>query len=86
MTLKLVLDRYEENLGVCLDDDNKRYYISKEIIGDMKVNDIFNIEFDGENFSSPVLLVEETEKKKEEISQRMKKLFNMTRHRRPPKL
>ena len=86
MTLKLVLDRYEENLGVCLDDDNKRYYISKEILGDMKVNDIFNIEFDGENFSSPVLLVEETEKKKEEISQRMKKLFNMTRHRRPPKL
>ena len=86
MTLKLVLDRYEENLGVCLDNDNKRYYISKEILGDMKVNDIFNIEFDGENFSSPVLLVEETEKKKEEISQRMKKLFNMTRHRRPPKL
>ena len=86
MTLKLVLDRYEENIGVCLDDDNKRYYISKEILGDMKVNDIFNIEFDGENFSSPVLLVEETEKKKEEISQRMKKLFNMTRHRRPPKL
>ena len=86
MTLKLVLDRYEENLGVCLDGDNKRYYIPKEILGDMKVNDIFNIEFDGENFSSPVLLVEETEKKKEEISQRMKKLFNMTRHRRPPKL
>lgn len=86
MTLKLVLDRYEENLGVCLDDDNKRYYISKEILGDMKVNDIFNIEFDGESFSSPLLLVEETEKKKEEISQRMKKLFNMTRHRRPPKI
>ena len=86
MTLKLVLDRYEEAIGVCLDDDNKRYYISKEIIGDMKVNDIFNIEFDGENFYSPVLLVEETEKKKKEISQRMKKLFNMTRHRRPPKI
>lgn len=86
MTLKLVLDRYEETIGVCLDDDNKRYYISKEILGDMKVNDIFNIEFDGENFYSPVLLVEETEKKKKEISQRMKKLFNMTRHRRPPKL
>ena len=86
MTLKLVLDRYEENLGVCLDDDNKRYYISKEILGNMKVNDIFNIEFDGESFSNPNLLLEETEKKKEEISQRMRKIFNMTRHRRPPKL
>ena len=86
MTLKLVLDRYEEAIGICLDEDNKRYYISKEILGDMKVNDIFNIEFDGEKFYSPVLLVEETKKKKEEVSLRMKKLFNMTRHRRPPKL
>ena len=86
MTLKLVLDRYEENIGVCLDFDDKRYLISKEILGDIKVNDIFNIEFDGNNFSSPTLLKEETDKKKEEISQRMRKLFNMNRHRRPPKL
>ena len=86
MTLKLVLDRYEENIGVCLDFDDQRYLIPKEILGNMKVNDIFNIEFDGESFSNPNLLLEETEKKKEEISQRMRKIFNMTRHRRPPKL
>ena len=86
MTLKLVLDRYEENIGVCLDFDDKRYLIPKEILGDMKVNDIFNIEFDGESFSSPVILREETDKKTEEISQRMRKLFNMNRHRRPPRL
>lgn len=86
MTLKLVLDRYEENIGVCLDFDDERYLIPKEILGNLKVNDIFNIEFDGENFYNPVLLAEETEKKKEEISKRMRKIFNMTRHRRPPKL
>ncbi len=86
MTLKLVLDRYEENIGVCLDFDNKQYLISKEILGDIKVNDIFNINFDGEKYSNPLLLVEETQKEKEEISKRMKKIFNMTRHRRPPKL
>ena len=86
MTLKLILDRYEENLAVCLDFDDKRYLIPKEILGEIKVNDIFNIEFDGESFSNPNLLLEETEKKKEEISQRMRKIFNMTRHRRPPKL
>ena len=86
MTLKLVLDRYEENLGVCLDNDNKRYYIPREILGNMKVNDIFNIEFDGETFSSPVLLVEETDKKKQEISQKMRKIFKLSQHRRPPKL
>ncbi len=86
MTLKLILDRYEGNIGVCLDFDDKRYLISKEILGNIQVNDIFNIEFDGESFSSPVLLKEETEKKKEEVSQRMRRIFNMTRHRRPPKI
>lgn len=85
MILKLVLDRYEENIGVCLDFDDNRYLISKEILGDIKINDIFNIEFDGKTFSSPVLLNEETEKAKKEISQRMRKLFNM-QHRRPPRL
>lgn len=86
MTLKLILDRYEGNIGVCLDFDDKRYLISKEILGNIQVNDIFNIEFDGESFSSPILLKEETEKKKEEVSQRMRRIFNMTRHRRPPKI
>ncbi len=86
MTLKLVLDRYEENIGVCLDFDDKRYLIPKEILGDIKVNDIFNIEFDGESFSNPVFLKEETEERKESVSQRMRKLFNMNRHRRPPRL
>ena len=52
----------------------------------MKVNDIFNIDFDGTSFSGPVFLKKETEEKKESVSQRMKKLYNMNRHRRPPKL
>ena len=86
MTLKLVLDRYEENIAVCLDFDDKRYLIPKEVLGEMRVNDIFNIEFDGSNFFNPVFLKEETEKKKESISQRMRKIYNMNRHRRPPKL
>lgn len=86
MILKLILDRYEENICVCLDFDDNRYLISKEILGDLKVNDIFNIEFDGENFKNPVLLLEETNKAKEEISQRMRKIYNMNRHRRPPRL
>ena len=86
MTIKLVLDRYEENIGVCLDDDGGRYLISKEILGNIAENDIFTIEYDGESFSSPVLLAEETAKKTEEVSKRMRKLFDMGRHRRPPRL
>lgn len=86
MTLKLVLDRYEENIAVCLDFDDNRYLIPKEILVDVKINDIFNIEFDGENFTNPILLAEETKKTKEGISQRMRRIYNMNRHRRPPKL
>ena len=86
MTLKLVLDRYEEGFGVAIDDKGDRYVIPKDILSGVAVNDIFNIEYDGEYFSSPSVLLDETEKKKKEISERMRKLYNMSRHRRPPKL
>ncbi len=85
MIIKLVLDRFEEDIAVCLDDDDKRYLIPRSVLQNVNVNDFFNIEFDGESYSSPVVLTEETQAKKEEISQRMKKLFKM-QHRRPPRL
>ena len=85
MTLKLVLDRFEENTAVCIDNDGNRHLVDKSIIPNIKVNDIFNIELDENIYHSPFLLIEETAQKKEEISSRMKKIFNM-RHRRPPKL
>lgn len=84
MTIKLILDRYEENLGVCLDSEHNKHHISKEVLGNLKVNDIFNIEFDGENYHSPSLLAEETAEAKERVSQKMRKIYNMCRHRRPP--
>lgn len=86
MTLKLVLDRYEEGFGVAIDGNGDRYVIPKGVLSGVAVNDIFNIEYDGESFSSPSVLIDETEKKKKEISERMRKLYNMSRHRRPPKL
>lgn len=86
MILKLILDRYEENIGVCLDFEDKRYLIPKEILSGVEVNDVFNIEFDGVTFHSPTVLVEETNERKAQISQRMKKLFKMCRDRRPPKI
>ena len=85
MTLKLVLDRFEENIAVCIDNDGNRHLVDKSIIPNIKVNDIFNIELDENVYHSPLLLIEETAQKKEEISSRMKKIFNM-RHRRPPQV
>ena len=86
MTLKLVLDRFEEDIAVCLDDNDKRYLIPRKILEGVSVNDIFNIELDGESFHSPTVLVEETKAQKESVSKRMKRLFEISRHRRPPKL
>ena len=86
MTLKLVLDRYEDDIAVCLDFNDGRYLISKDILDGVKINDIFNIEFDGERFSSPCVLADETAEKKSDISKRMKNLFQKSRHRRPPKI
>lgn len=85
MTLKLVLDRFEGDVAVCLDDDSNKYHISSAILDDICEGDIFKVEFDGESFSCPVALKDETEQKKSDISKRMKKLFSMN-HRRPPKL
>lgn len=85
MTIKLVLDRFEGDIGVCLDDDGKKILIPRETLVGVCESDIFTIEFDGESYFSPVVLREETEQKKTEISKRMKKLFSMN-HRRPPKL
>ena len=86
MTLKLVLDRYEDDIAVCLDFNDGRYLIPKDILDGVKINDIFNIEFDGERFFSPSVLTDETAEKKSDISKRMKILFNKSRHRRPPKI
>ena len=57
MILKLVLDRYEEDLGVALDFEDQKHYIKKEVLDKVKVNDIFTIEYDGENYSSPTVLI-----------------------------
>ncbi len=81
MILKLVLDRYEEDFGVCLDENDRSYDIPRDVLGNMRENDIFNIEYDGENFSSPVLLAEETERVKESVSRRMNRLFNACKRR-----
>lgn len=86
MRIKLVLDRYEGDFGVCLGENKTKHEIKKDVLLGVNEQDIFTIEFDGENYHSPEVLHEETAKKKEEISSRMKKLFQMSRHRRPPRL
>ena len=42
MTLKLVLDRFEENIAVCIDNEGNRHLVDKSILPNIKVNDIFS--------------------------------------------
>ena len=86
MKIKLVLDRYEGDFGICISEDKTKYEISRDDLIGVKETDIFTIEFDGENYHSPVVLEEETARVKESLSKRMNKLFQMGRHRRPPRL
>jgi hypothetical protein len=85
MTLKLVLDRFEEDIAVCLDFNDKSHLIPREILSGVKVNDIFNIEFDGNTYHDPKVLSEETKEAKESISKRMNRLFKIAKNRRFPK-
>lgn len=85
MTLKLVLDRFEGDFGVCLGDGDEKLLISKDVLQNVKESDIFTIEYDGERYFSPTVLTEETERKKTDISRRMRKLFK-SYHGRPPKI
>lgn len=75
MTLKLVIDRFEENIAVCLDMNDKRYHIPRDILTGMEVNDIFTIELDDGIFHTPVFLAEETEATKAAVHQKMNRLF-----------
>ncbi|MGM9631753.1 MAG: DUF3006 domain-containing protein [Eubacteriales bacterium] len=86
MTLKLVIDRFEDDIAVCLDFDDKKYEIDRALLPEFEEKDVFNIEYDGGRFHSPVKLTEETEARKRDVSNRMKKLFNMSRHTKPPKI
>ena len=86
MTLRLILDRFEESFGVCLDFDDKRHLIPKEILAGVEINDVFNIECDGGVYHSPIVLANETAERKETVSTKMRRLFKLTQHRRPPKL
>lgn len=75
MTLKLILDRFEDDICVCLDFNDKRYLIPRKDLEGIEINDIFTVEYDGEAFSFPVILTEETQRAKDEVHEKMKRLF-----------
>lgn len=75
MKIKLTLDRFEGNFGVCIDADGNKYDIPRHVLAKLDESDIFIASFDGETFSEIELLQKETEEKKEAMRSRLNKLF-----------
>lgn len=79
MKIKLTLDRFEGDFGVCFDADGKKYDIPKSVLADLDENDIFLASFDGHTFSDIEFLKEETEEKYLKMKQRLHNLFNKSK-------
>ena len=75
MKLKLTLDRFEGDFGVCLDQDGKSYDVPRSILCGICENDIFLANFDGDTFSDIEPLPEETAERKAFMRSRLEKLL-----------
>ena len=79
MRIKLTLDRFEGDFGVCFDTDGKKYDVPKSVLANLDENDIFLAFFDGKTFSDIEILKEETEQKRLKMKQRLNNLFNKSK-------
>lgn len=87
MTLKLVLDRFEGDIGVCLEvEDDKRHFIGKDVLVGIEIDDIFTVEHSDGIYHDARALKDETAEARESISKRMNRLFKISKNRRPPKV
>lgn len=75
MRIKLTLDRYEGDFGVCFDKDGRKHDIPENVLIGLSDGDIFTVLFDGKEYSSVIFLQEETFEKKSSLNTRLHKLF-----------
>lgn len=79
MRLKLTLDRFEGDFGVCFDENDAQYDIPRTSLGSLDEGDIFLISHADGIFSDPEPLKDETEAKREKIRARLNKLFERSK-------
>lgn len=71
---RFTLDRIEEGIAVCFDDNEKEYTVSADSLG-LQPDDIFLAYYDGTIFCDVEYLKKETEEKKAEMQRRLNQLF-----------
>ena len=79
MKLKLTLDRYEGDFGVCFDENDMKYDIPRSVIPSINEGDIFLISLCGAEFSDPEPQIEETEERRRKIRARLNKIFERSK-------
>ena len=80
MKIKLTLDRFEGDFGVCLDECGNKYDVPKSLLEGLSESDIFLATQEGDCFSEIEPLREETERKKAEIKERLNRLFKKNKN------
>lgn len=62
MEMKVTVDRVEDGVVVCMDDDDEQYeFYVEEFPAEAHAGDVFELTLDGERAVEAVLLEEETE-------------------------
>lgn len=78
--MKVTVDRIEEGVCVCIDDDERIYNVPLgEFAFEVNPCDILEIELDGKTLVSAIFLREETEAAKERAKKLMERLRNKNR-------
>lgn len=75
MKIKMTLDRFEENFGVCFDQNDRQFDIPKDALSGIREGDIFLISCNGVTFSDPEPLTKETEHRKAALQARLDRIF-----------
>lgn len=81
MKIKMTLDRFEENFGVCFDQNDQQFDIPRNVLSGICEGDIFLISYSGGVFSDPEPLTEETEQQKAELKARLNRIFSRSQNK-----
>ena len=81
MKIKMTLDRFEENFGVCFDQNDQQFDIPRNVLSGICEGDIFLISYSGGVFSDPEPLTEETEQRKAELKARLNRIFSRSQNK-----
>ena len=81
MKIKMTLDRFEENFGVCFDQNDQQFDIPRNVLSGVCEGDVFLISCSDGVFSNPEPLTEETEQRKAALTARLNRIFSRSQNK-----